>query len=919
MIQNILGLPNYVIGEILSSAGEHVVGSRTISSHGSTVTSNIGLLRIGKDTPGLTSLLTFDLPEKHLSKSCHQKTQQQPQQSATLQEPRFSVQKQFTLVNYGKSPVHVRGFLIGPHVGVSSSSYKSKSTLASLNDQPIGSNQLLSQLIGHVYCQGFGFKVLNCDLNQQGVNSSEGMFELEPNESKKISIAFTPDFTIAKTLATLTVITGDGPFDEDAEKPWTQVLKEQLLHKSWLASFFCSQEQPKQNNKAVQDEEKKLVKNIITYSLVATVPKTLLSSCDESLPRPYQEMIMYYTLVVFMVCLVMVTVACAFIDGTRVLNFTFYPAVLMTRPATSVDNFAPDSFKPFNLKMNGETVVSTKKNSHSSSSETSTTTSSNKKKNDQGKNKTSESWTSYLKNKLVCPRRGSNGSNTSSLSDGKGGSGGKNLANVMDSKGKKKKEATAAALRRKLNAKSWFESLSSRTDEKREEDEPLPLPSFDDAFDDQDIQYLTGTKKGKRHVELAPKKEKAKQETPNTRLDEKKDKGSNSSNIERPNNRAVSNDSPGESPPTQLPISPLLPSLQTLQSTSYSEPNFEPKTPDFVSSLIGHDFGTTKGIRNGTANTSQGTFESFSPYSTLLSSPFNDSSTEFGYWNESAANGSTSRSSGGYDCNLIWDSPITMFEPEKAMKELIQQKQQQRSQSLSSPVVRNGGSKSGLCPVGPPPGLGGRSESVSEAEQHSIRNSFPPIGTFQVSDVFTKDNNGVNEASHMTRPPTTSSPHGWSPSHKVLQSATSFADEHANMFPTQNGTPIQDKPWPVTRMDLTDALKWDASIQPPVQRRSETATSRLWDWPSILPTAKQAEETSKLDASWQKSSTSSSWNPFASTTSPEASSSTNSKVQPNSFSLFGGQSPWSPLSGSSVGAGSSFWPFSTKEDSPEQK
>ena len=309
-------------------------------------------------------MLTLDLTDKHLSAGCRRSRKQQQQlhsdsvTSGSAADQQFTFHRDFTLTNTGKRPVRVRGFLIGPHVGVASSSYKSKSTLASLSDQPIGSNNLLSHLIGQLQCQGFGFKIVNCDPkpggnnNNSSSNSSFEPFTLKPNASRKIGISFTPDFTTAKAMATLTIVTDEGP-ETDETKDWITVLEDHFLPtgpsivdvgrrliRSVLPIFTSvSQDQEQELTSEPATEQKmsdacegsndannnKNKVHLITYSLIATVPKNLLPVCDRSLPRPYQELILYYTLVVLMICLVAVTCAFAFIDGTRVLNFSFYP------------------------------------------------------------------------------------------------------------------------------------------------------------------------------------------------------------------------------------------------------------------------------------------------------------------------------------------------------------------------------------------------------------------------------------------------------------------------------------------------------------------------------------------------------------------------------------------------------------------
>ena len=50
--------------------------------------------------------------------------------------------------------------------------------------------------ISGVSCEGYGFKVLNCE-----------PFKLNPNATKKIDIAFTPDFTLSRIERELLILT----------------------------------------------------------------------------------------------------------------------------------------------------------------------------------------------------------------------------------------------------------------------------------------------------------------------------------------------------------------------------------------------------------------------------------------------------------------------------------------------------------------------------------------------------------------------------------------------------------------------------------------------------------------------------------------------------------------------------------------
>lgn len=54
--------------------------------------------------------------------------------------------------------------------------------------------------INGLACEGYGFKVLNC-----------APFALQPNDTKKIEIAFTPDFTQSRVERNLFIQTSLGP------------------------------------------------------------------------------------------------------------------------------------------------------------------------------------------------------------------------------------------------------------------------------------------------------------------------------------------------------------------------------------------------------------------------------------------------------------------------------------------------------------------------------------------------------------------------------------------------------------------------------------------------------------------------------------------------------------------------------------
>ncbi|KAL1110503.1 hypothetical protein AAG570_008031 [Ranatra chinensis] len=174
--------------------------------------------KFGNRKPGSTSPLLFELNEKHL-KDCDisgENIRKHP-------GPNFTVKRSFTARNTGALPLTVIGFTI--------------------NGQP---------------CQGFGFRVLNCQ-----------SFQLPANSTRKVDIAFTPDFTLTRVSRILSVITMDSKAN---------------------------------------------------YSLVATLPPYLLLKCSVILNRPAWEPLLYYSAVNFMVFLLICVLAAAFFESNRILQ-----------------------------------------------------------------------------------------------------------------------------------------------------------------------------------------------------------------------------------------------------------------------------------------------------------------------------------------------------------------------------------------------------------------------------------------------------------------------------------------------------------------------------------------------------------------------------------------------------------------------
>ncbi|KMR00163.1 putative transmembrane protein 131 [Lasius niger] len=121
--------------------------------------------RFGNRKPGSTTPLLFELVDKHF-KDCER------DRSKHVTTPVLTVKRSFTARNTGELPIEIYGFYI--------------------NDWR---------------CEGYGFKILDC-----------APFKLNPNATKRIEIAFTPDFTLSRVERKLLVLTSVGPDgDENVE------------------------------------------------------------------------------------------------------------------------------------------------------------------------------------------------------------------------------------------------------------------------------------------------------------------------------------------------------------------------------------------------------------------------------------------------------------------------------------------------------------------------------------------------------------------------------------------------------------------------------------------------------------------------------------------------------------------------------
>lgn len=154
-------------------------------------------------------------------------------------QPKLTVKRSFAARNTGELPITVYGFFV---------------------------NELA--------CSGYGFKVLNC----------EG-FMLLPNATRKVDIAFTPDFTMSlveRELVVLTSVDGD------------------------LTTF-----------------EQKTLDNVlgaVRLDLLATVPMPMLHKCAQVVPRPTWEPTVQSTLLVALLIMMVCVFVVSFFEADRILK-----------------------------------------------------------------------------------------------------------------------------------------------------------------------------------------------------------------------------------------------------------------------------------------------------------------------------------------------------------------------------------------------------------------------------------------------------------------------------------------------------------------------------------------------------------------------------------------------------------------------
>ncbi|XP_052331637.1 transmembrane protein 131 [Oncorhynchus keta] len=169
-----------------------------------------GSLQVAGKLPGPDSSLRFQMTEA-LLKDCAEKIKSK--------EPKSTLRRTFRVENAGLLPLYIRS--------------------AEINGQP---------------CQGYGFKVLNCQ-----------QFTLKPNASEDLVIQFTPDFTSSRVIRELKLVTEGG-------------------------SEFV-------------------------FVLNASLPFHMLASCTETLPRPSWELELYVIVSLVMSSMFLLVIAIAYLEA----------------------------------------------------------------------------------------------------------------------------------------------------------------------------------------------------------------------------------------------------------------------------------------------------------------------------------------------------------------------------------------------------------------------------------------------------------------------------------------------------------------------------------------------------------------------------------------------------------------------------
>nr|XP_012140645.1 PREDICTED: transmembrane protein 131 [Megachile rotundata] len=180
--------------------------------------------RFGNRKPGSTTPLLFELADKHLKDCEREQLKRNP-------VPNLTVKRSFMARNTGELPIEVYDFYING-----------------------------------LRCEGYGFKVLNCM-----------SFKLNPNATKKVEIAFTPDFTLSRVERKLLISTSLGS-DSDIEN------------------------------------------GMVILNLLATLPPHSLEACTAALTRPSWEYAVHWAAISLSSILLLCVLAISFLEADRILR-----------------------------------------------------------------------------------------------------------------------------------------------------------------------------------------------------------------------------------------------------------------------------------------------------------------------------------------------------------------------------------------------------------------------------------------------------------------------------------------------------------------------------------------------------------------------------------------------------------------------
>lgn len=290
-------------------------------------------------------------------------------------------------------------------------------------------------------CQGYGFTIFDCE-----------PFDLEPNRQRKIRIAFNPDFTLTKSIVSLTILTN-------------------------------------------LDEE-------FRFALVASVPRNLLTTCNRSLPRPDWEPTMHLILAIGMVIMILVSILIAYLEAMLYLRSQQANSAQLAygHSVTHSDHHSGGSSKEYernncsnhstdtcnkdrsNGSGHGATAISTSISNHQHSSSLQQFNGSGGKSNNVHNNKNNSTSSNNKTNNICTQKRRKNSSTANSE---KVPTSNKSIGSTNSDK---KSSSPYAPI---------FQNLTNVI-----ASPPPPLPTFDSEFDSLEFKKSRGKKSAKKSNSL---------------------------------------------------------------------------------------------------------------------------------------------------------------------------------------------------------------------------------------------------------------------------------------------------------------------------------------------------------------------------------------------------------------------------------